>query len=159
MKTFKNMVAALLVISASAMPIAAYAQSPFALSSDVKGVETSVDAAGNETTQLVEPGVIVPGKRLVLGTNYANDGEEAVANIVLDNPLPDAVRLAPDADPDLIVSVDAGDTWGTLSTLLVVGDSGASRSATHSDVTHVRLTIPSVAPGESGRLEIPVIVR
>ncbi len=159
MNTFKNMIAALLVVSASAMPIAAHAQSPFALSSDVKGVETSVDADGNETTQLVEPGVIVPGKRLVLGTNYANDGAEEIANIVLDNPLPDAVRLAPDADPDLIVSVDAGETWGALSTLSVVDENGASRTATHSDVTHVRLTIPSVAPGESGRLEYPVIVR
>jgi len=159
MKTFKNMVATLFMLSAAAMPIAAHAQSPVALSGDVKAVETSVDEAGNETTQLVEPGVIVPGDRLIFGTDYANDGDEPVENFVVTNPLPSAVRLAPDADADLTVSVDGGESWGTLSALSVANDDGSTRSAIHADVTHVRWTLASIAPGESGRLEYPAIIR
>lgn len=161
MNTFKKMVAALLVVSSSAIPLTAYAQgeSPVALSGDVMAVETSVDDAGNTSMQLVEPGVIVPGDRLVFGTDYANDGAEPVANFVVTNPLPSAVRLAPDADSDLTVSVDGGDTWGTLATLSIVDENGAARGAVHADVTHVRWTLASIAPGESGRLEYPAIIR
>jgi len=155
------MVAALLVFSSTAMPIAAHAQnaSPVSLSGDVMAVETTVDDAGNESTQLVEPGVIVPGDRLVFGTDYANDGAEPVENFVVTNPLPAAVRLAPDADAELTVSVDGGETWGTLSALSVANDDGTMRSAAHADVTHVRWTLASIAPGDSGRLEYPAIIR
>ncbi len=161
MNTFKKMVAALLVVSGSAFPLtaAAQAQSPVALSGDVMAVETSVDEDGNTSTQLVEPGVIVPGDRLVFGTDYANSGDEPVENFVVTNPLPSAVRLAPDADPELTVSVDAGETWGTLSALSVTNEDGSTRGAVHADVTHVRWTLASIAPGDSGRLEYPAIIR
>ena len=70
-----------------------------------------------------------------------------------------AVRLAPDADTTLIVSVDGGKSFGTLSQLSVMAEDGGSRPADQADVTHVRWTLPSVAPGESGRLEYPAIIR
>lgn len=161
MNNYKKMVAALLLVSGAAFPISAnaQAQSPVSLSGDVLAVETSVDAAGNETTQFVEPNVIVPGDRLIFGTDYANDGAETVNNFVVTNPLPAAVRLAPDADVDLVVSVDAGETWGPLSALTVASEDGTTRSATHTDVTHVRWTLASIEPGESGRLEYPAIIR
>ncbi len=164
MNTFKKMVAALLVVSSSAIPLTAHAQSgsPVALSGDVMAVETSVDDAGNTSTQLVEPGVIVPGDRLVFGTDYANSGDEPVENFVVTNPLPSAVRLAPDADPELTVSIDGGETWGTISSLSAVtiaDEDGAMRPVTNADVTHVRWTLASIAPGESGRLEYPAIIR
>ncbi len=161
MNNLKKMVAALLVFSSTALPISAHAQSqsPVSLSGDVMAVETTVDAQGNESTQLVEPNVIVPGDRLVFGTDYANDGTEPVDNFVVTNPLPSAVRLAPDADAELTVSVDGGDSWGTLSTLSITNEDGTTRTAAHADVTHVRWTLASIAPGESGRLEYPAIIR
>lgn len=158
MNTFKHMVAALLVFGA-ALPVGAQAQNPVTLSGDVKAVETSVDASGNEVTKLVEPDVIVPGDRLIFGTEYANNGAEPADNFVVTNPLPAAVRLAPDADPDLTVSVDGGNSWGMLSELTVAGEDGTTRAATPSDVTHVRWTLAQIAPGESGRLEYPAIIR
>lgn len=156
-----KMAVALLLVGASTLPLIAQAQgqNPVTLSGDVMAVETSVDADGNETTQLVEPDVIVPGDRLIFGTDYANSGVEPVANFVVTNPLPAAVRLAGDADPELFVSVDGGETWGALSALKVVAQDGTERSATHADVTHVRWTLASIAPGESGRLEYPAIIR
>ena len=161
MISLKNIAATLLFVGAVTLPFAASAQasSPVTLSGDVKAVETSVDADGNETTQLVEPSVIVPGDRLVFGTGYANNGAEAVENFVVTNPLPAAVRLADDAETALVVSVDGGASWGTLDTLTVTGEDGAVRAASHADVTHVRWTLALIAPGESGRLEYPAIIR
>lgn len=161
MNTLKKLFATALLAGATLAAPAALAQgrSPVTLSGDVKAVETTVDAAGNATTQLVEPGVIVPGDRLIFGTDYANNGAEAVENFVVTNPLPGAVRLAPDADAALVVSVDGGRSWGTLGALSVAQPDGTTRAATHADVTHVRWTLAQIAPGESGRLEYPAIIR
>jgi uncharacterized repeat protein (TIGR01451 family) len=161
MNNIQKLVTALLVFSASTIPVAALAQqqSPVTLAGDVKAVESTVDEDGNERTRLVDPGVIVPGDRLIFGTDYANNGAEPVTDFVVTNPLPGAVRLAPDADAQLTVSVDGGGTWGTLDTLSVALEDGSARTANHADVTHVRWTLESIEPGTSGRLEYPAIIR
>ena len=142
------------------IPLAAQtAPSPVTLSGDVKAVKTVTGADGKERTELVEPAAIVPGDRLIFGTEYANKGTEPVANFTVTNPLPGAVRLAPDADPALTVSVDCGKTWGVLTALSVNNSDGTARSATQTDVTHVRWVLPSIAPGASGRLTYPAIIR
>ncbi|AWW74469.1 hypothetical protein CD351_08530 [Erythrobacter sp. KY5] len=161
MKNITKRVAFLLAFATVplAAPVFAQGQSPVTLNGDVKAVETSMDAAGNPVTRLVEPDVIVPGDRLIFTTEYANTGDEAVENFVVTNAVPAAVRLAGDADPALTVSVDGGGTWGALSELTVSGENGATRAAGHADVTHVRWTLSSVAPGENGRVEYPAIIR
>ncbi len=162
MNTLKKMVASLLVLSLPIVPVAAQdapAANPVTLSGDVKAVKTVTDEAGSERTELVEPNKIIPGDRLIFGTDYANNSAEAVTDFVVTNPLPSAVRLAPDADADLTVSVDGAQSWGTLAELTITDENGATRTATHADVTHVRWTLASIAPGESGRLEYPAIIR
>ncbi|MEL6531003.1 MAG: hypothetical protein AAFQ27_13660 [Pseudomonadota bacterium] len=151
--------AALAASALFAVPALAQEASPVSLSGDVKAVVTSTDEAGNKTTELVEPNTIVPGDRLVFGTDYSNTGAEPVKNFVVTNPLPKPVKLASDADADLEVSVDGGTSWGTLASLSVTLEDGSSRSAQHEDVTHVRWTLAEIAPGESGRLEYPAIIR
>lgn len=161
MNTFKNIIAALLIAGAAAIPAAAtvQAQSPVTLEGDVMAVKTVTDADGNQTTQLVAPDVIVPGDRLLFTTQYANNGAEPADNFVITNQVPAAVRLAPDASAELTVSVDGGTTWGELSTLTVTDESGATRAATGDDVTHIRWTLASIAPGETGSVEYPAIIR
>lgn len=161
MKIYKNMVAALMIFGAAAMPLAAQAQdqSPVTLKGEVMAVEISVDSDGNETTKLVEPGVIVPGDRLMFGTEYANNGAEPADNFVITNAVPAAVRVAPDAPADLVVSVDGGKSWGTLESLAVTNEDGTERAAKHDDVTHVRWTLTSIAPGADGRVEYPAVIR
>ncbi|MEL6530835.1 MAG: hypothetical protein AAGK01_00645 [Pseudomonadota bacterium] len=162
MNMLRKMVASLLVLSLPIAPVAAQvapAANPVTLSGDVKAVKTVTDEAGSERTELVEPTKIIPGDRLIFGTDYANNSAEPVTDFVVTNPLPNAVRLAPDADPALVVSVDGAQSWGTLGDLTVTDENGANRAATHTDVTHVRWTLPSIAPGESGRLEYPAIIR
>jgi uncharacterized repeat protein (TIGR01451 family) len=142
-----------------AMPLAAQGTGPISLNGDVKAVKIVTDADGKERTELVEPGTIVPGDQLVFGTAYTNNSAEAVTGFTVTNPLPAAVRLAPDADPALDVSVDGGTTWGTIGTLTLTNADGTTRPANHADVTHVRWVLASIAPGASGRLTYPAIIR
>ena len=160
MKTISKLVLACAAMAMPVLPLAAQGDSsPITLSGDVKAVKTVTDADGKERTELVDPTTIIPGDRLVFGTDYANKGAEAVTNFVVTNPLPAAVRLAPDADPALELSVDGGKTWGVLATLTIANSDGTSRPATHADVTHVRWVLASIAPGASGRLTYPAIIR
>ena len=158
MRIFLMFFISLLATAAGTAPLSAQDQA-ISLSGSVMHEMVSLDASGKEVTELVEPNTIVPGDRLIFGTDYNNGSDEAVDNFVVTNPLPPAVRLAPDADTTLIVSVDGGKRFGTLSQLSVIAEDGGSRPAIQADVTHVRWTLPSVAPGESGRLEYPAIIR
>ena len=129
------------------------------LQSDVMAIVTAMDANGQAMTKLVAAEEFTTGTKLSFGMIYSNAGTQSAANVTGTSPINPAVRLAPDADPDLIVSVDDGATFGTLSTRFVTTPSQGTRAATHADVTHVRWTIASIAPGESGRIAFPVIIR
>ena len=142
-----------------AAPGTAATEPKVSLKSDVMAIVTTTDEAGQPTTKLAEPTEYTPGTKLSFGMNYSNGGTVPATNVTGTNPLNEAVRLASDADPALLVSVDGGTTFGTLDTLSVPIETGGSRAATHSDVTHVRWTIASIAPGESGRISFPVIIR
>jgi len=129
------------------------------LKSDVMAIVTQTDADGNQTISLEKPTSFTPGTKLSFGAKYTNESAEEATNFTATNPLHEAVRLAPDADPALIVSVDGGKTFGTLDTLTVSAGPQGQRPATHADVTHVRWTIARIAPGETGRVGFPVIIR
>ena len=162
MKTLNKIMFAVsaMAMTVPAMPLAAQnAASPVALKGDVMAEKIITAADGSETREMVPPTSIVPGDRLIFGTDYANSGSDPVANFVVTNPLPAAVRLAPDADPALDVSVDGGKTWGTLAALSVTSSDGTTRPAAHADVTHVRWVLASIASGATGRLTYPAIIR
>jgi hypothetical protein len=161
MNIFAKILAAPLFIASASLSVPALAQDEAAVivTGDVKQVEVSVDANGQEVTKLVDLGATVPGTRLMFRTNYTNTTQEVIRNFKLTNPIHPSVRLSPDADADLSVSVDDGETWGTLSSHSVAGDDGATRTATHADVTHVRWTISEIAPGGSAQVHIPTIIR
>ncbi len=162
MKLFTKMTIALAAaaLALPGMSVAAQAAaSPIALVGDVKAEKVITAPDGTERTELVAPTAIIPGDRLIFATAYAHGGDEAVNNFVVTNPLPAAVRLAPDADPALEVSVDGGKSWGVLAALTISGSDGAARPAAHADVTHVRWVLASIAPGAKGRLTYPAIIR
>jgi hypothetical protein len=142
------------------LPAAAQAAaSPITLIGDVKAEKVITAPDGTQRVELVEPSAIIPGDRLIFGTDYAHNGADAVTNFIVTNPLPAAVRLAPDADPTLDVSVDSGKTWGKLGSLSLTNPDGTKRPATHADVTHVRWVLATIAPGEKGKLTYPAIIR
>jgi len=167
MKTLIKYSAAFLALTAPIAPVMAQESAPteavaepkVSLKSDVLAIIETADETGNVATTLAEPTDYTPGTKLSFGMNFSNGGTVPATNVTGTNPLNAAVRLAPDADPALIVSVDGGASFGTLDTLSVATESEGSRAATHADVTHVRWTIASIAPGESGRISFPVIIR
>ena len=161
MKNFAKIAAAILLASgtmSASAPALAQAQA-IDLKGDVKLEKVMIDDGGERSVELVEPETIVPGDKLIFGTEYSNNSADPVTNFVVTNPVPNAVRLSPGAPADLTVSVDGGANWGQLAALSVEQADGTSRPAQHADVTHIRWTLASVAPGEKGRLEYPAIIR
>ena len=157
-KLFRNAAVAMSAMMLATAPALAQ-QDAVELTGGVE-LEQIVEAEdGTTTTVRVAPETIVPGDRLIFSTDYANNGAETVTDFVVTNPLPSAVRLAPDADDNLVVSVDGGQQWGTLDTLRVTGEDDNVRAASHEDVTHIRWTLAELGAGASGSLEFPAIIR
>lgn len=163
MKPINKLILVLAATAAFAGPVLPLAAQETAnaivVTGDIKAVKTFTGPDGKADTKLVEPDTIVPGDRLVFINDYAHKGTEAVTNFVVTNKLPAEVRLSPDADKALTVSVDGGKTWGVLAALTVSNPDGTTRPATQADVTHVHWVLASVAPGASGRLAFPTIIR
>jgi uncharacterized repeat protein (TIGR01451 family) len=158
--TFLLACAAAVSLTAPIVPLVAQNAAPaVSVDGDIKSEKTVTDANGKTSVELVDPASFLPGDRLIFGQNYRNTSAEVVTNFTITNPLPEAVRLAPDADPALEVSVDGGKSWGLIKALSVTAPDGTTRSATHADVTHVRWVLATIAPGTSGRVAFPVIIR
>ncbi len=138
---------------------AAPAAQPIVLTSDPVKVDKIVVENGKEKHVLAEADVVVPGDHLVFSTQYRNAGAQPVTNFVITNPIPAAVTVAPESAATLNVSVDGGKTWGRLATLTVSDGKGGKRAAQAGDVTHLRWTLPLVAPGASGKVGYNAIVR
>ena len=142
-----------------AIPAAA-AASPGAvvLKGDVK-LETTVVEKGVEKIVLATPKVVVPGNKLLFSTSYRNDGTAPVQNFVVTNPVPEGIAVAAPDAANLTVSVDGGKTWGKLAALTVKDAKGVARPAQSADVTHVRWTLATIAPGTGGAVAYHAIVK
>ncbi len=102
---------------------------------------------------------VVPGDKLLFQTGYKNTGAAPAVRFVITNPLPGAVTWTGEATAGLQVSVDGGRQFGTLASLRVKGADGQLRAATPADVTHLRWTLASIAPGASGLVQYRGVVR
>ena len=128
------------------------------LKGDVK-IETTVVDKGVEKTVLVTPKIVVPGNRLLFSTSYRNESAAPVQNFVVTNPVPAGIAVAAPDAASLTVSVDGGKTWGKLAALVVKDTKGAARPAQAGDVTHVRWTLATIAPGAAGAVAYHAIVK
>ena len=146
------------VIMAAAPGTAFAAPGAIVLKGDVK-LETTVVEKGVEKTVLATPKVVVPGNRLVFSTSYRNEGATPVQNFVVTNPVPEGIAVASSDAASLIVSVDGGKTWGKLATLTIKDAKGVARPAQATDVTHVRWTLATIAPGTGGAVAYHAIVK
>lgn len=156
MKSLLQILVALTIISAPAA--ASAAQSQVVMAGEVKLQKTVIEN-GKSRIVLVEPAVVVPDDRLLFVTRYSNGGSAPVQNFVVTNPLPSAVSLIYNEAEGYVVSVDGGKTWGRLGALIVPDGKGGTRSASASDVTHLRWTIQTIAPGSSGMVQYHAAVR
>lgn len=145
-------------IMASVPAVASAAPGAVVLKGDVK-VETTVVEKGVEKTVLATPKVVVPGNRLLFSTSYRNESATPVQNFVVTNPVPEGIAVAATDAASLTVSVDGGKTWGTLAALVVKDAKGVARPAQATDVTHVRWTLATIAPGAGGAVAYHAIVK
>ena len=130
------------------------------LASDVFVERIQRDAAGRANVVLEAPKAIAPGDRLLFVLSYRNQGPEPASDLVVTNPVPDAVAFAGAEGTEPEVSVDWGRSWGRLQALTVTGQDGRARMAEPRDVTHVRWSIRQpVAAGESGKFSFRAVAR
>lgn len=148
----------LVVASASSPALAQPRPQDVTLEGHVK-LERVVEIDGRRQTISEEPKVVVPGDKLLFSTRYKNESHERVVDLVVTNPVPLAVRVSDDSVRNLYVSVDGGNRYDLIGNLIVKGADGTMRAATTSDITHVRWTVPVIAPGASGAVEYHAIVR
>lgn len=123
------------------------------LSSKIFVEKTTQLPNGTKRTVLEAPKTILPGDQLVFVVNYKNVEAKPANNIIITNPLPNAVKFIETQDGSEIVSVDGGNVWGQLSQLTVRKADGTMRPAFASDVTHLRWKLPkSIGAGAGGKL-------
>ena len=158
---FRDSVLALCVVAVFASPALAFAQ-------DGPGVEIGTAAFqevevkaddGTTSKKLVPAARVVPGDEVVYEITYSNKGSEPATGVAIDNPVPPAVTFVQSTNPPTAVSVDLGKTFGNLGDLVVEGPDGQVRPAQPSDITHLRWTIVSLAPGADGTIRYRVRVK
>ncbi len=156
------MLRALTIVSAMLIgsPSLAQANNPVSLDSSVLVERTSTDASGKTQLVLEEPRVVVPGDKLVFVLRYQNNGRAPASDLIVTNPLPQAVAYQTSDDNRVQVSVDGGRSWGQLAAMTVRDGDGTSRAARAEEVTHLRWAFTQPIPaGEAGRLMFRGIVR
>jgi uncharacterized repeat protein (TIGR01451 family) len=156
-KFTRKMLTALVVLAASPA-LALAAPDAVSLDSTIK-LDKAVTENGQTRHELVAPEKVLPGDHLVFRTSYRNTSDKPVDHFVFTNPVPSPVALESAGAENLDVSIDGGKTWGKLAQLTVARPGAAPRAAQAADVTHVRWTIPVIAPGATGTLEYHAIVR
>lgn len=149
-----------LTFCALAAPVAAMAQQPVALDTQLFRETVRTDINGRMQRQLAAPHTVSPGDRLVFIVRYHNEGAAPVSHFTVTNPLPGTVRFEGAADRNVEVSVDGGQNWGRLGALMVHTETGGVRPATAQDVTHLRWILRApISPGESGQFSYRGSVR
>ncbi|UAB77732.1 hypothetical protein INR77_13230 [Erythrobacter sp. SCSIO 43205] len=114
MRTPIKIITFVIAIFFAASGVAVSAQQPVTLEGAAYLMKREIDDKGQAVTKLTQPDVVVPGDRILFATEYRNVSASAVTNFVVTNPLPASVQLTPDADPELIVSVDGGSNWASF---------------------------------------------
>ncbi len=140
-------------------PLAVAAAAPTVQLASTVMLEKSVTANGRTQILLEKPGKVLPGDKLIFQTTYRNAGAQAATQFVVTNPIPAAVEWTGEASPGAVESVDGGKSYAPLAQLRVKGPNGALRPAQPSDVTHIRWTMASIAPGASGLVKYRGMVR
>lgn len=157
MKMIRQLICAL-VLAAPAAASAASEMVSLANAVYVEKVEQS--DAGQAKRVLAPPRSIGRGDTLIFVVSYRNRGADPASDVVVTNAVPAMVAYAGADQPNTMVSVDGGRSWGTLASLTVKTADGGFRPATTADVTHVRWSFPhALGAGEAGQLSFRGIVK
>jgi uncharacterized repeat protein (TIGR01451 family) len=148
------------IVAGAAITTAAVAAGPLQVTSKILAEHRTRAADGSTSVTLVAANKVVPGNRVVFVLDYKNTGRQPIANIVLDNPVPQGIAYrAPGANsPAPELSTD-GKTYGALASLRVRAATGL-RPATADDVTHVRWRLAApLAAGAQGQFSFQAVLK
>lgn len=113
----------------------------------VSEVEVMIDNDKGETeVKRVEAAEVnvTPGDVVIFTTYYANNGTQPVADLVINNPMPEYMLYidgtAEGRGTKSEFSVDQGKSFGAPDKLKIKGEDGKERSAGPADYTHIRWT-------------------
>lgn len=147
----------ILLASLAALTIAAPAtaqQGRIELKSVVEKEVRVTNDAGEEVVQLVTADKVVPGDVVIYTVTYTNVSDQAVDNVVVTNPINEALTYVDDSafapGADVSFSVDGGENFAPLDALTVERD-GVTAAAGGDDLTHIRWTLREpLDPGAQG---------
>jgi uncharacterized repeat protein (TIGR01451 family) len=156
---------AILAAAIAASSFSAMAAQPGSVS--LKNVaETEVKVVENGVTVLKRVPVqkALPDAEIIYTTTFKNLIDKPVADIVIDNPIPnDSVYKADSAIGSNVVvsySINGGKNYGAPETLKVKGKDGKERRALPSDYTNIRWMYQgSLAAGKSSEISFRTVVK
>ena len=151
MTILKTMLASgvIALLSGSAMALTA--------TQSVQKEVTIVNSDGSSTVTYQPADLVAPGERIIYSLYIENDDAQPASNLVLTMPVPSEVKYiegsAAKIGAAVTYSADQGESFSTRETLMVLADSGVSRTASSEDITHIRWNITgSIEAGASDSL-------
>ena len=144
---------AMLIAAIMAGSLPAAAQQDSGLTSKIELEKATPGANRNaEIYTYVEPDVVVPGDRIRVTLTFTNRSSAPATGLNITNPIPEGLVFNGTSDTgDFSVSVDGGKSFGALASLTVPVQNAAPRSATLTDVTHVRWLWSKPVPPQQSR--------
>lgn len=135
-------------------PSSSAAQGRIELTTKAEQEVTTTNEAGNEVTNIVPAGKVVPGTVVIYTITAENVSGDPVNSVVINDPIPEHMTYvegsAEGEGTDIVFSVDAGSTYGVQDSLRVSDGAGGTRSPEAKDYTHIRWTLTTeLAPGEA----------
>jgi uncharacterized repeat protein (TIGR01451 family) len=128
--------------------------------------EVTVTEDGKKVTKRVAAEEAAPGETIIFTIAYANTGDEAATNVVVNNPLPEGTAYVPGSATEkgeVTFSIDGGETFKkpSLLTYEITAPDGKKekRTASPEQYTHVRWQLPEIPAGERGEVSFRVQVK
>ncbi|HMT43165.1 MAG TPA: hypothetical protein PKA59_01345 [Chakrabartia sp.] len=153
---------ALAAVAVAQAASAQQAAQPVTLKSETFVVRPVTDASGNKKNNLQSTNdtAVLPGDPLVFLLSWKNNTTKPVSGFVINNPIPNSTVYTGARDPQPVVSVDGGKTFGPLAAQKVKGADGKLRAANPTDVTGLRWTLAQpIAPGGTGSVAFFALVK
>lgn len=128
--------------------------------------EIVVEEDGKKVTKRVSAEEAAPGETIIFTIAYANTGDEAATNVVVNNPLPEGTAYVLGSATEIgevTFSIDGGQTFKkpSLLTYETTAPDGTKekRTASPEQYTHVRWQLPEIPAGERGEVSFRVKVK
>jgi uncharacterized repeat protein (TIGR01451 family) len=126
-------------------PVESLAQGSIELTTVAEQEITTTGEGGEEVTQVVPAGKVVPGTVVIYTVTAKNISQQPLNSVVINDPIPEhmtyVVGSGEGSDTDITYSVDGGSSFFARNELAVSDGAGGTRPPEASDYTHLRWTL------------------